>query len=216
MAQKAALKSLGNKMKPLVEKLVENEKFRERCLTAKHLEAGFPVPGDSYKISEHAVKHAPKEDKGFNIELSCYNMYNGWHMQFRYGKYSIGANLPLWTGASAVMIVWLESIVSGRTLGVSFDEEGNDLHLFAHKIDDRYTNFIFFSCIDWQANINAEYPPIKYSGKRFAKKAVHVRIETKKLVNMFYSALQKYAQSVGVIDDERLEEYEIPSNVCKS
>jgi hypothetical protein len=197
-------------MKTLLEKLVANKKLNEVCLTAQWLTAGFPTDGGSFKIESHAKKRNPKEDKGFNIFLSDRDPYDDWHMQFVYGKYKIGAILPLWTTAVAIMVIWLESIVLGRTLGVSFDEEGNDLHLFAQKIDDQYTNFIFFSCIDWQIKNN----PLKYQ-KNSIKRAFHIKMETKKLVEMFYSAIQKYAYPANIIDDT-LSEHEIPSNVCQS
>lgn len=173
-------------MKTLLEKLVDDKLFYKSCLTAKWLSAGYSIDGSEYEIESHARKYTPEEDKGFNIILSEPDRFLDWYVRFAYGKYKIGALLPLWTSAAHIMTIWLETIVLGRTLGVSFDEEGDDLHLFAQKIDDRYTNFIFFSCIDWQIAKKPKYQ------KTLSKRAFHIKIETKKLVGMFYSSIQKY------------------------
>jgi hypothetical protein len=199
-------------METLLEKLVAEKRFNEAALKAQWLIAGAAIGGDSYGIESHAKKHKPEEDKGFNIVLSEPDVCYDWYMQFTYGKYNVGAILPLWTGATAIMIIWLESIVLGRDIGVSFDEEGNDLHLFAQKIDAQYTNFIFFPCMDWQITKK----PYGYQ-KKFTKRAFHLKIETRKLVEMFCSALQKYAPLVTKDKGyDFLDEWEIPSNVCQS
>ena len=91
-------------MKTLLEKLVDKKLFYKSCLTKKWLSAGYSGDGDDYKIESHARKHIPEEDKGFNIILSEPDKFLDWHARFAYGKYKIGALLPLWTSILHVRI----------------------------------------------------------------------------------------------------------------
>ncbi|MDR3243476.1 MAG: hypothetical protein LBT79_01875 [Elusimicrobiota bacterium] len=206
----------GN-MQTLLEKLVAAQELNETCLTRKWLLAGFPISGDYYRIDLHTKKRAPKEDKGFKIFLSAIDQYSDLYIKFAYDKYKIGAQLPLWTGATSIMIIWLEAIVLGRSFGVSFDEEGGDLYLYAEKINDKFTNFLFFACINWNAKTTEQASKITLLNKVYKKRVFHIKIETKKLVNMFYSTILEYAKSIDVSEGyEWLEESKIPLNVCNS
>jgi hypothetical protein len=208
-------KGLGGKMQTLLEKFVSEGHWNQSYLTAKWLAAGFPINGEAYGINVHAKKRLPKEDKGFKISQSGADQFGDLFIEFAYGKYKIGAFLHLWTNATCYMIMWLEAIVLGRSLGVSFDEEGDFLHLYAEKIDDKFTNFIFFVGMDWIVKKeNGEY---KFLGKEFKNKVFHIKIETRKLVNMFYKTVLEYAKEIDPMQCHiEIEGHSNPANVCNS
>jgi hypothetical protein len=202
-------------MQTLLEKLVLEGKWKQWCLTAKWLSSGIMGDGQSYGIDVHAKKRIPKDDKGFKIFQSGPDASDDLFIEFVYSKHKIGASLPLWTDAVCIMIMWLEAVVLGRSFGVSFDEEGEFLHLYAQKIDDKFTNFIFFSCMNWFAQ--KENGKFEYLGKEFKKKVFHIKIETSKLVNMFYETVLEYVKEIDPTKCYvELKGHQNPANICNS
>lgn len=154
--------------------------------------------GHEYRIMPHMQRHrCPPLDVDFKVQIHAEGEY---FVTITHRKVHIGLLMPEWTHWEECICEWLNLLVDNRGWGaVCFNTEGieavlcadsDDFHILKnpHASKD-YLNFLVWADGSW-------YPNSGYN-RDHKDRAIHIKIERRKLVQQFYDVIQYVLQKEG-------------------
>ncbi len=154
--------------------------------------------GYEYSILPHMKRRCcPPHDTDFNVQIHDEGEYL---VTITHKKVQIGLLMPEWTHWEECLCEWLNLLVDDRGWGtVCFNTEGIEAVLCAEpdsfhsvknpKANDDYLNFLVWADGSWHPNSGYD--------RDHKERAVHIKIEWRKLVQQFYDVIQYILQKEG-------------------
>lgn len=157
--------------------------------------------GYEYLIFPHMVKHKfPPPDIDFNVSIQNNGEY---YISISHGKVQIGLFMPEWTHWEECLCEWLNLLVDSLGYGaVCFDAEGVDAVLcaksdYSHFHENPEAGSGYLNLLVWAGGSWYAHP---LYGRDYKHRAIHIKIERRKLVKLFYDVLQfVLSQNAGTL-----------------